>query len=717
MEKFRREIPNHFDLPTPLSRLGELAYNLWWVWNADDQRVFGMLDPILWETTNHNPVELLRKVDRARLDRAAQNPRYVERYQRALQHFDRHMQRTDTWSDVDCEPLSKDWVAYFSFEFGLHESVPVYAGGLGVLSGDHLKEASELGMNLVGVGFIYNQGYFDQHITEDGWQETRNHFLDFHNMPIISIVDENGQPVKISVTLQDREVWARVWSIQIGRIPLFLLDTNVEENNLADRQLSARLYSNDPEARVSQEILLGIGGVRMLRKLGYAPKAWHMNEGHSAFMVLERMRELIEAGKSFEEAGELVRNSSVFTTHTPVPAGNDQFPVWLVDKYFYQYWPKLGLDRDQFVNLAKQAQPWGETFSMPVLALRFSRYSNGVSKLHGEVSREMWNFLWPEKKVDEVPITSITNGVQNGTFLARRMRELFNKHLGADWYEHLDDPALWDGVDQIPDEELWEVRRHLKRKLMMFANRRIRRQWLAGQIHPVQAIAGGALLEPYSLTIGFARRFATYKRGYLIFRDMERLLRIINHAERPVQIVFAGKAHPADEPGKLIIQQVYRAVKDAKTGGRLIFMENYDMNVARYLVQGVDIWLNTPRRPNEASGTSGMKAAINGALNFSILDGWWAEGYNGMNGWAIGDGKTYTDHNLQDDADAESLYSTLENEIVPMYYSGRVGDNLSSEWIKRVKSSIKTCSWQFSMKRMLKEYANWSYRPILEEED
>jgi starch phosphorylase len=441
-----------------------------------------------------------------------------------------------------------------------------------------------------------------------------------------------------------------------------------------------------------------------------------MNEGHSAFLVLERAREIIATqGITFEQAAERLRRENIFTTHTPVPAGNDQFPIWLVDKYFASYWPELKLTREQFVELARHVQTWGETFSMPVLALRLSEYCNAVSELHGKISRQMWHFLWQDKPVEEVPITHITNGVHTRTWLARRMGVLYERYLGRDWLQRLDDPTLWAQVENIPDGELWAVRQHLKRKLIMFANERARQQWLSGTRHPVQIIAGGVLLEPYSLTIGFARRFATYKRGNLILRDFERLLRIINNPEMPVQIIFAGKAHPADEPGKLIVQEVYRAVKDAKTGGRLVFLEDYDMNVARYLVQGVDVWLNTPRRPNEASGTSGMKAAMNGVLNFSVLDGWWHEAYNGSNGWAIGSDRDYSDIETQDEADARSLLDVLENEIVPLYYKGRSAAKLPTEWLARVKESIRTLAPQFCTRRMVKEYLQQFYLPIMQE--
>ncbi len=713
--EIHREIPNHFVLPRRINRLGELSQNLWWSWNPEAQMLFTLIDKFLWNRLNHNPVSFLRQVERPRLNAVTNDRYYLELYDRVMRNFDQYMKAENTWFTQTYPDLNGRQIAYFSFEFGLHESLPVYAGGLGILSGDHIKEASDLGLPLVAVGFIYRKGYFAQKITEDGWQETRNFELKLDDMPVIPLFDELGKPLSVTVHLPGRDVKARIWQIQVGRTPLYLLDTDVEGNDPNDRQLTARLYSSDPDTRISQEILLGMGGVRALRALGYSPSVWHMNEGHSAFLVIERLREYLRAGMTLEQAKEVVRKSDVFTTHTPVPAGNDQFALWLIDKYLPHVWPELGLTRDQFIDLARQGQDWGDMFSMPVLALKLSEGRNGVSELHGEVSRRMWHWLWPDRKEEEVPITHITNGVHTGTWLARRMRLLFDRYLGADWLQHVDDPDLWSQIDNIPDAELWAVRRHLKRKLAMFATERARLQWLSGSVHPVQVIAAGVLLEPYSLTIGFARRFATYKRGNLIFRDFERLLKIINNPYMPVQIVFSGKAHPADEPGKMVIQQVYRAVKDARTGGRLIFLEDYEMNVARYLVQGVDVWLNNPRRPMEASGTSGEKASLNGVLNFSVLDGWWREGYNGHNGWAIGSEKDYADPNEQDATDAESLYSTLENEIVPLYYNIRASDGLPGEWIARMKESIRTLVPQFSMRRMVKEYMNTLYLPAMQE--
>jgi starch phosphorylase len=717
MESFRTDIPNHFSLPRRINRLGELAYNLWWTWNPDAQRLFSRIDAELWETTYHNPVRFLRQVQRARLNAVTNNRYYLEFYDRIFRAFDQYMEAKDTWFLNQYPELRHRPVAYFSMEFGLHETLPIYAGGLGVLSGDHAKEASDLGLPFVGIGFFYTEGYFTQRITEDGWQEARYIRHPLEDLPVIPVMEASGEPVTISVDLPGREVHARLWEIHVGRVPLYLLDTNIEVNSQADRALSARLYSSDLDLRISQEILLGIGGVRALRTLGYNPNVWHMNEGHSAFMVLERIRELMEADHSFDEAAQIVRQSNVFTTHTPVPAGNDEFALWLTDKYFSNLWPELGLDREAFVNLARHTVTWGDNFSMPVLALRFSEKRNAVSELHGNVSRKMWNFLWPDRNVEDVPITHVTNGIHTGTWLARRLRHLYERYLGPDWMENVDDPNLWELIYNIPDEQLWAVRRHLKRKLVAYMRERARQQWLQGNRHPVQVVASGLLLDPYALTIGFARRFAPYKRANLILSDLDRLLKLLNRPGMPVQIVFSGKSHPDHEGGKLLIQEVYRAVKRSESGGRLVFLEDYDMNLARYLTQGVDVWLNTPRRPNEASGTSGQKAALNGVLNFSVLDGWWREGYNGQNGWAIGKDMDYDDTQKQDEADAESLYDVLENEIIPLYYQIRSSDGLPGDWIARMKESIRTLAPQFSMRRMVKEYSERLYLPAMQRQD
>lgn len=714
-QKIIREYPNSFNLPKRIEALSTVAHNLWWVWHQDGQRLFQFIDPLLWDMVNHNPVAFLHQVDRTRINAAVDQAVYLEFYDATLAKMQSYLTSRETWFHKTYPALLDKTIAYFSFEFGLHESLPVYAGGLGILSGDHLKEASDLGLPLVGVGFIYNQGYFVQHLSEDGWQETRSALIDFHNLPLIALYDENRKPLTVTVDLPGRTVSARIWEFEVGRVHLYLLDSNVESNTQADRHLTERLYTNDLEIRISQEILLGIGGVQALRLLNYEPNVWHMNEGHSAFLAVERLREKVQLGTPLKEAMDLIRLRDVFTTHTPVPAGNDQFPLWLIDKYFGNVWTELGMTRDQFVDLGRQSQPWGESFVMPVMALKLSERANAVSELHRTVSRRMWNFLWPGKNEDDVPIGYVTNGVHTRTWLARRMDVLYQTYLGENWIEWVDNPDLWKNISQIPDEELWAVRRHLKNKLVKFANERTRQQWHNGTLTATQAVAGGVFMEPYSLTIGFARRFATYKRANLMFRDFDRFISLVTDPHRPVQVVFAGKAHPADEPGKLLIQQVYRAVKDSRSGGRLVFLEDYDINVARFLVQGVDVWMNTPRRPNEASGTSGMKAAINGVLNFSVLDGWWREGYNGKNGWSIGKEIEYTNTDVQDAADAQSIYETLEKQIIPLYYE-RDHNKLPVEWLKMVKEDLRTLTPQFSLRRMLKEYMTDYYLPAINEE-
>ena len=711
MSTFKTKLPSQFDLPRRINRLGELSYNLWWAWNPAALQLFNRIDNNLWERVNHNPIRFLREIERSALNAAAQDTAYLDRYDRVFSDFDAYLSRQDTWYATE-HAEQQHQIAYFSMEFGLHETLPIYSGGLGVLSGDHLKETSDIGLPLVGVGLLYSEGYFSQRISEDGWQDAINNPLNFSDLPILPVLKDDGTELTIQVDFPAGPVIARIWEVRIGRTPLYLMDTNIDMNPPVARQLTTRLYWSDVNLRIMQEIVLGIGGVRALRALGFRPTVWHMNEGHAAFMTLEQARELIKEGKTFEEAIELTKPHNVFTTHTPVPAGNDEFPLWLVDKYLSSMWNELGLSRDQFADLARHQQNWGDAFSMPVLALKYSNGRNAVSELHGVVSRKMWNHLWPEKPEQEVPITYVTNGVHTGTWMARRMRILLDKHFGHDWLERLDDVEMWEKIDGIAREELWAVRTHLKRELMLYIQERARKRWLKGGFHPVQVIAEGVMLDPYVLTIGFARRFATYKRADLALRDTERLLEMINRPNRPLQIIFAGKSHPADEPGKMIIQKVYRAVKRAENAGRIVFLEDYDMNLARYLVQGVDVWMNTPRRPNEASGTSGMKAALNGALNFSVLDGWWREAYNGENGWAIGpDADLGSD--VQDETDAESLYQTLEDEIVPLYYDDRDANDIPYKWVRRVKESMRTIAPHFSMRRMLKEYVERLYLPAM----
>jgi starch phosphorylase len=699
-----------FDLPKRITRLGELAYNLWWTWQPEAVRLFGRLDYDLWERLGHNPIRFLQEIGRARLSQAAKDREYLELYDALFKRFDDYF-ASDGWAQKTHAEFNTRPIAYFSMEFGLHETLQIYSGGLGVLAGDHLKESSDLGLPLIGVGFMYAEGYFSQRISEDGWQDAINKPLLLEHLPV-SLVTRDGEPVTIDFQFPDRVINAQVWEVRVGRVPLYLLDSNVDGNSEYDRQLTSRLYWSDLDRRIMQEVLLGIGGVRILRALGYNPAVWHMNEGHASFLTLERAREFVASGLAFADAAKKSREQNVFTTHTPVPAGNDEFPLWLIDKYLATYWSELGLTREEFVDVAKHHHPQGDMYSMPVLALKLSAGSNGVSELHGEVSRGMWQFLWPEREEKDVPIQHVTNGVHTANWMARRLNNLLEKYVGEDWYQNLDDPKIWSRLDDIPDVEFWEVRQHLKRKLAFYMRERVRDRWSQGGFHPVQVVSSGVMINPYALTIGFARRFATYKRASLILSDIDRLIDIINRPNMPVQIIFAGKAHPADEPGKQLIQKVYRAVKKAETGGRIVFIEDYDMNLARYLVQGVDVWMNTPRRPLEASGTSGMKAAINGILNFSVLDGWWREAYNGRNGWAIGEDKEYESTDVQDAADAESLYHTLEHEIIPLFYE-RDAKEIPHGWIARMKDTMKTVIPQFSTRRMVKQYVEKFYAPAV----
>ena len=699
-------------IPAAIARLQELAYNLWWSWEPAAQALYERIDADLWQQTNHNPVKFLRNVHQHKLDDVAEDPTYVQDYTAVLTAFDDYMRSAQgDWFSSTHGDKRNQTIAYFSAEFGLHEALPIYSGGLGVLSGDHCKEASDLNLPFIGVGFLYPQGYFTQRLDPTGRQQAEYEKIDFAEMPVTAARDSQGNEVLINVDLPGRTVYAKVWRIQVGRIPIFLMDTDVSRNAPQDRELSARLYGGDREMRISQEVVLGIGGVRAVRALGYDPAVWHMNEGHSAFLGLERIRELVQGrGLSFQEAVETVRANTLFTTHTPVPAGNDSFAFELVEKFFWQYWGQLGINRDHFIGFARQELPWGPQYSMTVLALRLSVFANGVSKLHGEVSREMWQFLWPNTPVALTPIRHITNGVHTKTWLAAELRALYSRYLKADWLEKVDNPVTWADLEQIPDAELWAVHQQRKVQMVDTMRQRVRAQYLRYGEGTRRLEEALTLLDPNALTLGFARRFATYKRATLIFKDEARLLRLLNNPQRPVQIVFSGKAHPADDPGKSFIQQIYQISQRPEFMGKIIFVENYDMHIARQLIAGVDVWLNNPRRPHEASGTSGQKAALCGIPNFSVLDGWWVEGYDGNNGWSIGEEREYKDEATQDEADVLNLYATLEDEIIPLFYS-RTTDGVPTGWVQKMKNAIRTCAPTFSMKRMVKDYTTFYYMP------
>ncbi len=687
-------------LPERISGLRDLAYNLWANWEDDARELWPRIDAAIWESSHHNPVMLLRSVTTGRLQALAADPGFLQQYDRVMTMLDRYMHAGTTWFDSTYPYAGDRQVAYFSAEFGLHESLPIYSGGLGILAGDHTKECSDLGVPLVGVGFLYPQGYFRQEIDAWGNQVAIYDKLNFAQVPAVAARDASGKEIMISVDLPGRVVHAKVWQIQVGRVPLYLMDTDVEANAEHDRQLAARLYGGDHEMRIMQEIVLGIGGVRVLRALGLHPSAYHMNEGHSTCLILELIRELIAQGATFEEARKQVAEESIFTVHTPVAAGNDAFWPELMDKYFGGYYPELKLSRDEFLNFARQ----DGLFSMTVLGLRGSDQRNGVSRLHGEISRGMWQFVWPKRTADQVPIGYITNGVHTATWLSPELNRLLKECLGADWYDSLDSPALWKRLTDDAGPQLWQAHRLLKEQLVEYVRRRAEARRTRIQALPEEIEEARHLLDPDALTLGFARRFATYKRATLIFRDVERLKRILNNPTQPVQIIYSGKAHPADEPGKDLIRAVLHFSKQPGIRGKVLFVEDYDIELAHYLTHGVDVWLNNPRRPFEASGTSGQKAGLNGVPSLSVLDGWWIEGYNGRNGWAIGDPNRVFDSNeAQDEADAQSLYSILENQVVPLYYE-RDADGYSRGWVETMLEAIRSITPAFSARRMVKEY-------------
>ena len=698
-------------LPEKLQPLQKIAMNMWWVWNFEAIELFRRLDVELWREVDQNPLKLLGSLSQKKLDEAAESESFIAHMSRVAEELDRHLEKRSWFSEIaETEDAGDASIAYFSAEFGIHESLPIYSGGLGVLAGDHLKSASELGIPLTGVGLLYRLGYFHQYLTIDGWQQERFPETDFHHIPAKLVIDGEGKPLLISVEFPGRQLFAQIWELNIGTVKLFLLDTNIDHNSREDKTITDHLYGGDSEMRIKQELLLGVGGVRALKAMNREISVYHMNEGHAAFLALERIRVLMEEQRlSFPEAVEYAAASSVFTTHTPVPAGNDRFEPEMIDSYCSFFYEKLGISRDQFLALGRE-NPLDkkETFCMTVLALKLAAGCNGVAKLHGKVSRNMWKNIWPTLPAHEVPIGHITNGIQTLSWTSDEMMRLFNRYLGPRWTDNTSDRSIWNYIGEIPDSELWRCRVRLRERLVAFSRKKLRDQLIARGLPSKVAEEAHSVLDPDALTIGFARRFATYKRATLIFKNLDRLAEIMNDRNRPVQLIFSGKAHPRDNMGKELIKHLITICDDERFRGKIVFLEDYDINIARYLVQGVDVWLNTPIRPKEASGTSGMKVVSNGGLNISVLDGWWDEAYNANNGWAIGKGEEYTDLAYQDDVEALSLYNILENEVKTAFYDRGV-DGLPREWLAKIKESMSSLTPVFNTNRMVIDYAEKYY--------
>ena len=701
-------------LPKRIGKLSEIANNLWWSWNTEFLRLFKIIDRDLWETCEKNPVKFLKRVSQDRLEAVVENTDFLREYDRLAKEFDDYVTSKNTWFSNKYPENKKDLIAYFSAEYGLDQTIPIYSGGLGILSGDHLKSASDLGIPLVAVGLLYKNGYFHQKINGNGEQETEYNNIELSNLPINPVKNENGEELKIYVKFDKRKVYLKVWQINVGRIKLYLLDSDIDENTPEDREVTLRLYGGDQEMRIKQEIILGMGGTNLLtRALGLNPTVYHMNEGHSAFLILELIKNIIKEKKvSFEVAKDIASSKTVFTTHTPVPAGNDIFPIGLVEKYFKEFWPRLGLDREEFLKLGmKPCTELEPGFNMGIFALKVAGKKNGVSKLHGAVSRELFGDVWPEIAANESPITYVTNGIHTCSWLAPSLKELYNKYLIPYWQDNIYKDEVWENINNIPNQELWGI--HQKRKQKLFdivkentTNRLRKSGYSYEEINEITS-----KLNPNALTIGFARRFATYKRATLIFKDLERITQILNNADRPVQLIFAGKAHPADKEGQDLIKRIHEISMMPQFKGKIFLLENYNIAMSRYLVSGVDVWLNNPRRPMEASGTSGQKASVNGVINFSVLDGWWAEGYNQENGWTIGTNAEFTSYEEQDIADSQSMYRTLEEKIIPTYYE-KDENGISEKWMKIMKNSITSTGGKYSTSRMLVDYTNNLYIPL-----
>ena len=698
-------------LPKELEPLLEITKNFWWCWNQKAVNLLRTIDIDNYDEKDHNPIRILGESSQECFYNMLHDDAAMMNLAEVYDEFKTYMNQ-ETWyaSLDDSQKTENEKIAYFSFEYGLHESLPNYSGGLGILSGDHLKSASDLGLPFIAVGLLYRKGYFRQYLNADGWQQEYDIENDFFNLALEKVLDSNGETMKVDVDLPGRKVYAQIWKANVGRIQLYYLDANIEENSVEDRDITAQLYGGNLETRIQQEILLGIGGIKALKKLGIKPTIYHMNEGHSAFLSLERIRQLMIDDKlDRKTAREVVFSSNVFTTHTPVPAGNDVFPIEMMQKYFVDYIKQIDMSMEEFLKLGKiDPNNQKEDFCMTVLALNLSAENNGVSELHGHVSREMWKDIWKGVPAKELPIDSITNGIHTLSWISFDMQNLLDRYLGPRWRTKPLEYGIWERVQKIPDAELWRTHERRKERLIDFCRERLKAQIINRGFTKNEINHAEQILTPEALTIGFARRFATYKRGTLLFRDIERLKKIISNLHRPVQIIFAGKAHPHDNGGKELIKNIAEICRREEFRDHIVFLEDYDINVARYMVQGVDVWLNNPRRPLEASGTSGMKVPPNGGLNFSILDGWWDEAYDGQNGWAIGNREEYTDLEYQDEVESNALYNVLENEIIPLYYE-RGRDDIPRQWVTAMKWSMQTVCPQFSTNRMVADYFNKFY--------
>ena len=701
-------------LPERIKGLSTIANNLWWSWNSEFLRLFKEIDIDLWERVEKNPVKFLRLVSQDKLNEILQNSEFLKKYDELLENHANYMSSKNTWFSKRYPNNKNDLIAYFSAEYGLDEIMQIYSGGLGILSGDHLKSASDLGIPLVAVGLLYKNGYFHQKINAYGEQETEFKNIDVSNLPITEVKDAKKDNILVSVNMPKGTLYLKIWQVNVGRVKLYLLDSDVEENIEEYRGITSTLYGGNQETRIQQEIVLGMGGIKVLKILGLNPTIYHMNEGHSSFLILELINQIMQEKKvSFNIAKDIVSSKTVFTTHTPVPAGNDIFPLSLVETYFDGIWEKYGISKNEFLKMgmAPNSEVENSEFNMGILALKVAGKKNGVSKLHGAVSRELFAEVWPNIIAHESPITYVTNGIHTCSWLAPNLKKLYNKYLIPFWQDMIYDDNVWKNVKNIPDKDLWDAHIDRKRKLLALvkdntAERLKRNGYTYDQIAKI--VSG---LNPNALTIGFARRFATYKRATLIFRDLERITQILNDKNRPVQLIFAGKAHPADKEGQELIKFIHEISMKPQFKGKVFLLEDYSIGMSRYLISGVDVWLNNPRRPMEASGTSGQKASVNGVINFSILDGWWAEGYNANNGWKIGTNADYDNYEIQDNDDSESIYNTLEKKIIPSYYNQN-DKGFSNSWVNMMKESIITTGGKFSTARMLVDYVQKLYMPL-----